>query len=115
MHHKNIQSSNEKLKIIKSGNYFGELSILFNCRRTCSIQSHNYITLARIESSRFLKSSYKFISSIRSKTLDYADDFKKLKIIMLKQIDYMEFHSYFEEEVRMFYDIVQYHMIDEVY
>jgi len=34
---------------------------------------------------------------------------------MLKSIDYMEIHSYFEEEVRMFYDIVQYHMIAETF
>ena len=34
---------------------------------------------------------------------------------MLKQVDYLEFHSYFDEEVRMFYDIVQYHMIDETF
>jgi hypothetical protein len=27
----------------------------------------------------------------------------------------MEYHSYFEQDVKMFYNIVQYHMIDEVY
>ena len=34
---------------------------------------------------------------------------------MLKNIDYLEFHSYFEDEVRMFYDIIQYHMTNEYY
>ena len=34
---------------------------------------------------------------------------------MLKSIDYMEYHSYFEQDVKMFYNIVQYHMIDEVF
>ena len=34
---------------------------------------------------------------------------------MLKSIDYMEFHSYYEEEVKMFFDIVQYHMTKETY
>jgi hypothetical protein len=34
---------------------------------------------------------------------------------MLKSIDYLEYHSYFEQDVKMFYNIVQYHMIDEVY
>ena len=32
---------------------------------------------------------------------------------MLKSIDYMEYHSYFVQDVKMFYDIVQYHMIEE--
>ena len=59
-------------------------------------------------------SSKKFIDTIRTKSLDYNDKFKQLKIEMLKSIDYMEYHSYFEQDVKMFYNIVQYHMIDEV-
>jgi len=40
------------------------------------------------------------------KSLDYKDKFKRLKIEMLKSIDYLEYHSYYEEEVTMFYDTV---------
>ena len=32
---------------------------------------------------------------------------------MLKSIDYMEYHSYYVQDVKMFYDSVQYHMIEE--
>jgi CRP-like cAMP-binding protein len=40
IHHKIFpQPAGEKLKSLKAGSYFGELSILFNCRRTCSIKS----------------------------------------------------------------------------
>ena len=54
------------------------------------------------------------MNMIKCNTLCYHDKFKQFKIEMLKSLDYMEFHSYFEEEVRMFYDTVQYHMIDEI-
>jgi CRP-like cAMP-binding protein len=104
--HGNLQTPNDKLKQITCGDYFGELSILFNCRRTCSVRSINYTTLARIESHKFLKSNRKFIKAIRTKTLDYKDKLKLLKLEMLKSIDYLEYHSYFDEEVRMFYDTV---------
>jgi hypothetical protein len=55
-------------------------------------------------------SSSKFIQTLRKRSIKYGDNFKKLKIEMLKTIDYLEYHSYYEEDVRMFYDIIQYHM-----
>ena len=50
---------------------------------------------------------------MKIKSLDYNDQFKQLKINMIKSIDYMEYHSYYAEDVKMFYDMVQYHMVEE--
>jgi hypothetical protein len=33
---------------------------------------------------------------------------------MLKTLDYMDYHSYFLNDVKMFYDIIQYHMVEDV-
>jgi len=105
--HKNYPNCpNEKPKMLKAGDYFGELSLIFNCRRTCSIKSQNYSTLARIEQDKFLKSSRQFILQLRNETLNYKDRYKCVKLEMLKTIDYLEVHSYDQSKIHMFYDII---------
>ena len=84
----------EKPKILKSGDYFGELSLIFNCKRTCTIKSMNYTTLATVETTKFKNSTGRFIENIRNESLNYKDKFKKIKLKMLKSIDYLELHSY---------------------
>jgi CRP-like cAMP-binding protein len=33
-------------KLLLPGDHFGELSVIFKCRRTCTVVSKNYITMA---------------------------------------------------------------------
>ena len=39
VYHKNTIDQNSKPKPLYAGDYFGEIAILFNCRRTCSVHS----------------------------------------------------------------------------
>lgn len=43
--HKHFPTQSKK-KLLKAGNYFGELAVLFDCKRTCTIKSIDYTTLA---------------------------------------------------------------------
>jgi|TARA_B110001450_G_C17189906_1_gene306909 CRP-like cAMP-binding protein len=69
-------SPEEKPTQLLAGDYFGELSLIFNCRRTCTVKSLNYSTLAMIDQDSFVKSSRKFIMAIRNQTINYNDKYK---------------------------------------
>lgn len=92
------------------GDYFGEVSLLFNCKRTAYVKTTNYCVLARIEKSVFLSCHKAFLDSLRQVTIKYQDTPKKFKIKLLKQIEY------FEPSVTnysMFYDELQYQFHEE--
>jgi len=40
-------------RLLIEGNHFGEIGILFNCARTCSVISRNFVTLSRLEYDHF--------------------------------------------------------------
>jgi len=93
---------------LNQGDYFGEVALIFNCKRTATIISTNYCTFAKIEKQLYLKSQQSFLNTVKSQTINYIDKSKKFKIKLLKQIEYFE--SYDLEDFSMFFDEVQYQM-----
>lgn len=93
---------------MNQGDYFGEVALIFNCKRTATIISTNYCTFAKIEKQLYLKSQQSFLNTVKSQTINYIDKSKKFKIKLLKQIEYFE--SYDLEDFSMFFDEVQYQM-----
>lgn len=45
---------------LKEGNYFGEIALLKGCKRTASVRSKNYVTLASLEKKHFNNMIVKF-------------------------------------------------------
>ena len=47
-------------KLLNQGDYFGEVALLFDCKRTATVKSTNYCTFARIEKTVFMNTSNMF-------------------------------------------------------
>lgn len=50
----NKQEHND-YKILKPGDYFGEISLIYDCRRTMTVISKNYSTMAKLSKALFLE------------------------------------------------------------
>ena len=48
-------------KNLNPGDSFGELGIIFNCKRTATVKTTNYCTFARINKEMFLKCKKSFL------------------------------------------------------
>lgn len=59
----------DKLKTLRKGGYFGEISILYDCKRSCSIKSLNYAILAKVDHHKFEKVNNNFKKHLKQKTL----------------------------------------------
>ena len=47
-------SSSEVTNVIKSGDIFGEVALLLNCKRTATVKANNYATIAKIDKRSFI-------------------------------------------------------------
>lgn len=87
---------------LEQGAFFGELAILFNCKRTATVRSNNYCTFAQINKNIFKRQCSHFITKIKNHTIHYQDMLKKFKIKLLKQVEYFE--TYETESNPMFFE-----------
>lgn len=94
--------------MLVSGDCFGEIGLLFNCTRTCTIVSTNYTILARLAKARLrmLISDFPIFKKILlKKVYTYNDDQKKFAYSAFQSIEYLKnistelFHTlYFKME-----------------
>ena len=110
--HKEV--THQKPTTLNQGDFFGEIAILFNCKRSATVKSTNYCTSARIHSSVLMKSCKKFIGMIKNRTIHYDDKFKLFKIKILKQIDYFEVNDHDMSQL-MLYEELQNQMLEDNY
>ena len=47
-------------KLLNQGDYFGEVALIFDCKRTATVKSTNYCTFARIEKEIFQNTTKSF-------------------------------------------------------
>jgi len=87
-------------KILRPGDYFGEVSFLFDCRRTSTIKAKLYATIGALghESIKSLLQEYPvFRQHLKNDVVKvYDDDLKLFLMHALRRIDYL---AHVKEEV----------------
>ena len=78
-------------QILIKGNYFGEVAILHNTKRTATVKSINYCTFGLLEKNIFDLISVDLKNEIKARTIDYKDKMKLFKMKFLEYVDYFEF------------------------
>ena len=59
--------------MLNKGTYFGEVGIIFNCRRTATVKAINYCTFAKINSETFNRLTINLNRELKIKTKEYKD------------------------------------------
>lgn len=76
------------LRVLLEGDHFGEISMIYSCKRTCSVVSKNYTKLARMIRSRFIQVNVEkpnLILAMISHINSYRDPLKNfLERVILK-------------------------------
>jgi CRP-like cAMP-binding protein len=79
-------------KILRVGDYFGEISMIYGCKRSATVTSRKYSTLARLEKEQFkeIATEYPEILEILKKDgiYKYSDRMKKFMLKTIERVDY---------------------------
>ena len=87
-----MQSKSNKVRTLYPGDYFGEIAILYDSRRSTSVTSTNYTTLGMIAEKDVINlfEIYPFFQQeLINRTIRYDDDLKIFLESALKTIDYL--------------------------
>lgn len=49
----NERRKEQTVRILKPGSLFGEVSLIYNCKRTATVISKNYCTMAKLDKNGF--------------------------------------------------------------
>lgn len=83
----------ETMRILVVSDYFGEIALLHQCPRTCTVISRNYNTLARLTYDRFRMLLHEFPSlksSMLKKVYGYCDPNIDFTMRIIKNIEYLQ-------------------------
>jgi len=86
-------SITEVTNIIKPGDLFGEIALLCGCKRTASVKTSTYSTLARIDRANFKDMCQQFVDvtdKLKVKMRTYKDKLKAFLKIMLRNVPYLQ-------------------------
>lgn len=93
----NILNEKKKLhkdfKVLRIGKYFGEISLLYGCKRTATVYSRKYTTLAKLTKTKFreIHTEYPEIVSIfKEGIMKYDYRMKRFMRQALQQIDFLK-------------------------
>ena len=81
-------------KILVPGDYFGEVSLLFGCRRTATVESTNYCECVVVPNEEFMQlmanyPSYKNFL-VRNSIRSYDDEMRIFLIVCLRTVSYLQ-------------------------
>jgi CRP-like cAMP-binding protein len=91
----NIRDENNKMikkfKVLVTSDYFGEISMIYGCRRTATITSKKYTTLAMLPRAKFKDIQTEFPEMpevLKQGIYMYADRAKRFMSATIKKIDF---------------------------
>lgn len=73
------------------GAHFGEISLIYGCKRTATVISSNYCTLASLTLKEFKKNNeifHNFTSNFKNHITKYEDDLKMFLEFEMEKIPY---------------------------
>jgi len=79
-------------RLLTKGDHFGEIGLIYKCRRTASVISRNYNTMARIAYSHYrdVASEYpEFEKLMKTYSFRYKDKRKKFLIGLIRKVYYL--------------------------
>ena len=79
---------------MRSGDFFGEVSIIFGCKRTATVKAKQYCECSYIQSDDFLQllANFPIVKKflVKRATREYDDEQRLFLVTCLKQIDYLK-------------------------
>lgn len=78
---------------LKEGDHFGEIGLIYNCRRSASVLSSNYNTLARLLQSRYreLVAEYpEYQVELKKHLMEYDDPKIRFMLKMIQKVVYLQ-------------------------
>ena len=87
-----LRNKSKRVRTLYPGDYFGEIAFLYNSKRSTSVTSTNYTTLALLSETEVtnLFEIYPFFKEeLIKRTIRYDDDLKIFLESALKTIDYL--------------------------
>ena len=89
-----LDQSKGRKKGLRSGDMFGEVSLLFGCRRTATVKAKQYCEAAYLESKDFLQlmATRRVLKDylIRNIMKTYDDELRIFLVTCLKKVDYLQ-------------------------
>jgi len=79
------------LKILKEGDHFGEIAMIYKCKRTASVMSLNYDTIAVLGEDQFrsLVAEYpEYLKVLKTHLQGYNDPLKKFRLKTIRQVEF---------------------------
>ena len=105
-------SNSEVTNVIKSGDIFGEVALLLNCKRTATVKANNYATIAKIDKRSFselLRQFDELQHRLKEKVRTYND---RLKLFLFSIIKVVPFLNNLSEDTL---ENIAYHMKQKFY
>ena len=81
----------KNFKILKPGDHFGEISLIYGCRRTATVISRNYSTLGKISKDLVMQiqsDNPAFVKQLNTYIMNYSDPNKKFLMTAMDKIEY---------------------------
>ena len=81
------------VKIISTGQHFGEIALLTGCKRTATIQTKNYSTIGELKTASFKELCRIYPDTkarLRSNLANYQDHYKIWQKLQLKNVIYFQ-------------------------
>lgn len=67
----------KKLKVLKEGAHFGEIGLIYNCKRTMSVETFKYSLFARLSRQNFNTLNFNYENIFKIGIRGYKDKYKK--------------------------------------
>ncbi len=88
-----LEVGNKKTRTLYPGDHFGEISLIYNCKRTATVVANNYCTLAKLPQKKYREAVLKypnFAEELKQQIFEYDDEIKIFLNTYMGKIDYLQ-------------------------